>query len=453
MSSSILFSQDMIPIYNNAQKQTPHLLHLATPKTTTVEHWLSQQNAQRSNAQQQSYIMSTYGNSFTNHANEDLQGYTITTEQDDVFSQWTNANPQYESGLGLHLDTHPMAQLPTPSSPHWAEFSYGDNSSSAPGYLLTPSYSPDSNTHMSPFTMSAGSLPQASPIGSELSLSPSYPVSPRLPSPSSPGSCMPSPSPSDMNNMLLLDTQTPPNDKALFTHREQLGKFRDVLRLPLDGAGPFVPQPMYKPHTTSDRKRYVEEVLLEAPLFFISEHAQQYGIPLKDALHFRTKKLRDRDQVVFEGRGPSVSIRLEWPGYRQWSRQIPTKDFRSPPQPITLAKLAKNVAKCVQRFMADRKGAPQEEDADPRWRIGDGPNDVKLDDLVLVSIHHVSLGSWQPQLRLMRPRASPPQVHRQVLSHGQGHSHGHVHGHGQLALPPTPMSAIGASPMAFGRHM
>ena len=99
---------------------------------------------------------------------------------------------------------------------------------------------------------------------------------------------------------------------------------------------------------------------------------------------------------------------MKWPGYRQWSRQIPTKDFRSPPQPITLAKLAENVAKCVRRFMTDRKGAPQEEDADPRWHIGDGPNDVKLDDLVLVSIHHVSLGSWQPQLRLIRPR--PAQV-------------------------------------------
>ena len=42
---------------------------------------------------------------------------------------------------------------------------------------------------------------------------------------------------------------------------------------------------------------------------------------------------------------------FQWPGYRQWSRQIPTKDFRSPPGPITIAKLAKNVAKCVQRFM------------------------------------------------------------------------------------------------------
>lgn len=68
---------------------------------------------------------------------------------------------------------------------------------------------------------------------------------------------------------------------------------------------------MYKPHTTSDRKRYVEEVMLEAPIFFVTEHPYQEGILLKDALHSRTKKLVDRDQVVFEGRGPSVSIRLE----------------------------------------------------------------------------------------------------------------------------------------------
>lgn len=41
----------------------------------------------------------------------------------------------------------------------------------------------------------------------------------------------------------------------------------------------------------------------------------------------------------------------QWPGYQPWSRQIPTKDFRSPPGPITRAKLAKNVAKCVERFL------------------------------------------------------------------------------------------------------
>ncbi len=79
----------------------------------------------------------------------------------------------------------------------------------------------------------------------------------------------------------------------------------------MEGGGSFIPQKMYKPHTTSDRKRYVEEVLLEAPLFFYSEGPSRYGVLLKDAMQSRTKKLLDRDKVVFEGRGPSVSIRLE----------------------------------------------------------------------------------------------------------------------------------------------
>ncbi|KAF9054426.1 hypothetical protein BJ165DRAFT_714621 [Panaeolus papilionaceus] len=250
------------------------------------------------------------------------------------------------------------------------------------------------------------------PSGSQLpveasSPSSSSPYSPRssLPTPLTPASAthlmVPSPVMAGSTSLLL---QPEANEGGRYTHREQLQLFREALTLPMDNAGEFVPQQMYKPHTTSDRKRYVEEVLLDPPLYFYTEHPDQCGISLKDALQFRTKNLRDRDMVVFQNRGPSVSIRLEWPGYRQWSRQIPTKDFRSPPGPITLAKLAKNVAKCVQRFMQDRKSLPMEEDGNPLWRIGDGPDDIRLEDLVLVSIHHVSLGSWQPQLRLIRPR-------------------------------------------------
>lgn len=47
-----------------------------------------------------------------------------------------------------------------------------------------------------------------------------------------------------------------------------------------------------------------------------------------------------------------------------------------------------------------------EEGSDERWHIGDGPSDIKLEDLMLVSIHHVSLGSWQPHLRLRRPQSN-----------------------------------------------
>ncbi|THU91517.1 hypothetical protein K435DRAFT_673954 [Dendrothele bispora CBS 962.96] len=180
-------------------------------------------------------------------------------------------------------------------------------------------------------------------------------------------------------------------------------------------AGPFIPQPMYKPHTNSDRRRYVEEVDLDYPIYFWSENPTECGISLSDALHSRVRRLTNRDETVFEGRGPSVSIRLEWPGYRQWSRQIPTRDFRSPPGPITKAKLAKNVAKCVQRFIQERHGHPLEDDSDARWRIGTGPglNHIRFEDLILVSIHHVSMGSWQPQLRLSRPFPAVPSERNQ----------------------------------------
>jgi hypothetical protein len=37
----------------------------------------------------------------------------------------------------------------------------------------------------------------------------------------------------------------------------QLSMFRDALRSPMGGS--FIPQPMYAPHTSSDRERYVEK--------------------------------------------------------------------------------------------------------------------------------------------------------------------------------------------------
>ncbi|KAF7965315.1 hypothetical protein HWV62_13934 [Athelia sp. TMB] len=173
----------------------------------------------------------------------------------------------------------------------------------------------------------------------------------------------------------------------------------------------FLPQRMYRPHTTSDRRRYVALAALSPPILFECTSPLELGLPLDDALKSRTRRLVDRDAKVFEGCGPSVSIRIEWPGVAGWSRQIPTRDFRAPPGPITRAKLAKNVAKCVQRFMVDTQGRPLEVDgADgevgaaeaARWRTG---SRVRFEDLILVSLHHVSQGSWQPHLRL-RQRAA-----------------------------------------------
>lgn len=72
----------------------------------------------------------------------------------------------------------------------------------------------------------------------------------------------------------------------------------------------FVPQKTYKPHTLSDRRRYVDEVSLEAPIMFYALNPAGCGISLEDAIKSRFSKLDGRDDPMFEGRGPSVSIRL-----------------------------------------------------------------------------------------------------------------------------------------------
>ncbi|KAG6877147.1 hypothetical protein C0993_009940 [Termitomyces sp. T159_Od127] len=208
-------------------------------------------------------------------------------------------------------------------------------------------------------------------------------------------------SPPQTPNLVHIDGAPPHNIDG---HREQLRLFREALLLPIiSNAGPFVPQKMYMPHTNSDRRRYVEEIELQKPIYFWMDSPNECGISLIDALHSRVRRLQQRDEPVFEGRGPSISVRIQWPGYRPWSRQIPTKDFRSPPQPITKAKLAKNIAKCVERFLSARMNAQLEDEVDPRWKVGPRNHEIKLEDLYLVSMHHVSMGSWQPQLRLRRP--------------------------------------------------
>jgi hypothetical protein len=122
--------------------------------------------------------------------------------------------------------------------------------------------------------------------------------------------------------------QSEERTQPLYTHRDQLQFFKDALSLPSAGvSGPFVPQLMYKPHTNSDRRRYVEEVDMEAPIHFWVENPSECGIPLSDALHSRVRRLLKRDETVFEGRGPSVSIRLEvrfflWPSSKNGANQF-----------------------------------------------------------------------------------------------------------------------------------
>ncbi|KAI0044756.1 hypothetical protein FA95DRAFT_1561869 [Auriscalpium vulgare] len=165
--------------------------------------------------------------------------------------------------------------------------------------------------------------------------------------------------------------------------------------------GPMVPQTRYKPHASSDQRRYREEVALDESIHFFMQEPEEHGISLADALNDRFARLAGCDEPMFIDRGPSISVRINWPGYQPWSRQIPTRDFRNPPEPITRAKLAKNVAKSVQRFIQEHKNRAMEEEGEEEWMIG--PQKIDLFDLVLIRLDHVSKGSWQAQLQLARP--------------------------------------------------
>jgi len=47
----------------------------------------------------------------------------------------------------------------------------------------------------------------------------------------------------------------------------------------------------------------------------------------------------------------------------------------------------------------EHKGHPVDEE-NQRWKVGDAHGLIRFEDLVLVSLHHVSMGGWQPHLRL-----------------------------------------------------
>jgi len=138
---------------------------------------------------------------------------------------------------------------------------------------------------------------------------------------------------------------------------------------------------------------------LYPPIFFYANNPSELGIPLEEILKTSLRRLNDRDDLVFEGCGRSISVRIEWPGYLPWNNSLLTRDYRKTPGPITKGRLAKNLASCIYKFIEKKKTTRRMEiDADPVWRIGD--RRIKYEDLILVSLHHVSQGSWQPQLRL-----------------------------------------------------
>lgn len=163
------------------------------------------------------------------------------------------------------------------------------------------------------------------------------------------------------------------------------------------GRGPTVPQQLYNVGTT-----HAFHFTAGSGMPVVFNVAEEVGIPLQQLLRQQTIQLQGGDERILDMSGDTISIRIEWPGYPSFTKQIASKDWKKTRSPNTRERLAIKVAGAVQSFFKKHANTL----CDPpnsRWRIG--PNGIRIERLVLVSLHRVSQGSWQPKLCLLQDDA------------------------------------------------
>ncbi|KAH8994081.1 hypothetical protein EDB92DRAFT_1796015, partial [Lactarius akahatsu] len=184
--------------------------------------------------------------------------------------------------------------------------------------------------------------------------------------------------------------------------------------------GTVVPQRMWAPHTITDKKQHVEEAVLQMPIFFESLDGQ-LGLSLDAAAAGRCHGLRNAQEFAPLGHKSTTHIRILWPGYKDFKRQVQIRDETSEHNPITTSRFAHHIGRSVDAFLKVRPSdllstipvltrflSRQACEADPGstddrrelWVIG--PYGIQRSDIIVIGAIHVSAGSWMPILQLNR---------------------------------------------------
>jgi len=252
--------------------------------------------------------VSDAGDGLDSLANIDLThlDFSPSTHEQLLYSAYPSPNHLFSQGSYQFSQPTTPNNIPTPLNP---AFEFDQNLGMSDGYSPVMSYSPHFpnqtysgrnvplirlDTSFPPVGVSPAHLTGSSGTPSTFN-TPVHSIRQISPFTSSPTSPLPQ----------LNDLQTSPTS----TNNVQLTVW-DLARTYPNTRGIPVPQKMYKPHTQSDRRRYVEEVELEQPIMFYLQGPGECGIPLRDALTGKYIRLVGRDDPMFRERGPSVSIRL-----------------------------------------------------------------------------------------------------------------------------------------------
>ncbi|KAF8840080.1 hypothetical protein BDN67DRAFT_690763 [Paxillus ammoniavirescens] len=171
----------------------------------------------------------------------------------------------------------------------------------------------------------------------------------------------------------------------------------------IPGRGPRIPQQRY---TASGSQPFTPDDGRQDRITFNLEHPLETGLPITDILDgtVNFQRLQDRRGALggVGGTGKKTfTLRVLWPGYEPFNKTLATKNWTKERSPITRGKLAEFVAMAVRDLFQKYRDEAYDRDYAP-WNVG--PNGIQLQDIVLVAVHHVSKGSWQPELCLLHPR-------------------------------------------------
>jgi len=169
-----------------------------------------------------------------------------------------------------------------------------------------------------------------------------------------------------------------------------------LLDFNINPIGTVVQQRIWAPQNVPQRH---PPELLNMPIFCALNDGVTLGLPVVSA--------GARDHMTLHGAGTTAPvgeyattfIRINWPGYSEWSSQIMTRDQTPTHHTINVEKFVKRIASAVCRFI-DEAARMQPEGCEARWRIG--PGAITRGDIVIIGVVHVPPGSWQPILQLNR---------------------------------------------------
>ncbi|KAH9988570.1 hypothetical protein BJV77DRAFT_1186368 [Russula vinacea] len=145
--------------------------------------------------------------------------------------------------------------------------------------------------------------------------------------------------------------------------------------------GTIVPQTLWSPQSQGAMNKYVLDATLQLPIFFVRQD-RTVGLPLHEAVEGPHGTLLGAQTYALLGGQSTHHVRIQWPGYRTWKRQVQARDDSRWRNPITLAKFAQHVGRCVSKFLQ--------------------ANGILPGEVLLLGAVHVSSGTWQPILALTR---------------------------------------------------